>query len=245
MLRRTGLAFPRGVVGEEVAALAAALETPGTSPQRLERLVAEAAEALWPELAASTAAALRMHRARAAEGDARDLDVALGWAERDDPGNPLARALVVRAARELAASLARAERIMVQAEPAIAEGGRGAAVAAARAVGAAAVALLDLDPEDFATEIAEYVDAGEDGEALDRLTRRTGDIETRAWAREALGVLAPETAPAAAGAVRGLVEGAPPEDPAEDAVWVPVMLALVEEAFERALAGGVGPDDPS
>ncbi|MCC6831785.1 MAG: hypothetical protein IT200_10610 [Thermoleophilia bacterium] len=245
VLRRTGLAFPRGVVGEEVAALAAALETPGTPPQRLDRLVADAAEALWPELAASTAAALRMHRARAVEGDAGDLEVALGWAETDDPGNPLARALVVRAAQELAASLARAERILAQAEPSVAGGGRGAAVAAARAVGAAAVALLDLDPEDYAPEIAEYVEAGEDGDALDRLTRRTGDIETRAWAREALRVLGPRAAPRAGAAARELASEEPPEDPAEDAVWVPVMLALVEEAFERALAAGNGADAAS
>ncbi|MFN8121706.1 MAG: hypothetical protein U0237_04665 [Thermoleophilia bacterium] len=245
VLRRTGLAFPRGVVGEEVAALAAALETPGTPPERLDRLVADAAEALWPELSASTLAALRMHRARATDRDAADLDTAVAWAETDDPGNPLARALVVRAAQELALSLARAERVLVQAEPAVAEGGRGAAVAAARAVGAAAVALLDLDPEDFAPEIAEYVDAGEDGDALDRLTRRTGDMETRAWAREALLVLGPQDAPRAAAAARDLAAGDPPEDPAEDAVWVPVMLALVEEAFERALAAGNGSESES
>lgn len=245
VLRRTGLAFPRGVVGEEVAALAAALGTPGTPPRRLDALVSDAATALWPELSASTAAALRMHRSRAAGTDAADLDLALGWAEADDADNPLARALVVRAAQELAASLDRAERILVQAEPAIAEGGRNAAVAAARAVGAAAVALLDLDPEDFAPEIAEYVDAGEDGDALDHLTRRTGDIETRAWAREALLVLGPGAAPRASAAARDLAAGAPPEDPAEDAVWVPVMLALVEEAFERALAATNGSETAS
>jgi len=239
VLRRTGLAFPRGVVGEEVAALAAALESPSSSPARLERLVAAASESLWPDLAASTAAAVRMHRDRATGQDAEDLETALGWAERDDPGNPLARALVVRAAQELAASLARAEQILAQADAAVAEGGRGAAVAAARAVGAAATALLDLDPEDFAAEIAEYVEAGEDGDALDALSRRTGDMETRAWAREAVRVLDSAAAPAASRAARDLAAGDPPDDAAEDAVWVPVMLALVEEAFERALAGQV------
>ena len=35
--------------------------------------------------------------------------------------------------------------------------------------------------------------------------------------------------------MRHLATGPPPADPAEDLVWVPTILALVEEAIERAL----------
>ena len=34
--------------------------------------------------------------------------------------------------------------------------------------------------------------------------------------------------------------GAPPADPAEDLVWVPTILALVQEAVERSLSGRTG-----
>jgi hypothetical protein len=176
-----------------------------------------------------------MHLARAEGADVDDLVAVLAWAEADDPANPLARALVVRAAQELALAVRRAEECLERVERQVAAGGPEAAVAAARAVGAAAVVLLDLDPEDFAPEIADYVDAEETPAALDELARTTGDADTRAWARDAVRVLDPPAAPAAAAAARELAEGPPPGDAAGDAVWVPVVLALVDEAFERVL----------
>ncbi|MFN8110792.1 MAG: hypothetical protein U0Y82_13255 [Thermoleophilia bacterium] len=236
VLRRTGLAFPRGMMGESVARLAAAMERPASSDVPLDRLVDAAAADTWDGLQPSVLAAVRMHLGRADGPDREDLAAVLPWAERDDPGNPLARALVVRAAQELAAALRRAERLMVGAEAAVAAGGRDGALAAARAVGGVVVALLDLDPEDFADEISAYVDAGEDAVALDTLSRSTGDDDTRGWARDAVRALAVADAPAATAAAHGLADGGPPPDPAADAVWVPTVLALVEEGFERALA---------
>jgi len=236
VLRRTGLGYPRGVLGEETVRLAEALDGPGHAALDLDALVGAAAAALWPELRASTEAALHRHLATAAGEEAEDLRAALAWAATPDPVNPLARALAVRAAQELAAAVARATEAMRTAEQAIAQGGESGAVAAARAVGVMAMELLDLDPEDYAPEVVAYVDAGEDAAALDELARSTGDDETREWARSAVRAVAPPEAPAAAAAVGVLAAGDPPEDPAEDAVWVPTVLALVEEAFERSLA---------
>ncbi|HWH14828.1 MAG TPA: hypothetical protein VNT51_08770, partial [Miltoncostaeaceae bacterium] len=221
VLRRTGLGYPRGVLGEETVRLAEALEGPGGALADLDARVGEAAAALWPELRASTEAALRRHLATAQGGEAEDLRAVLVWAGTDDAVNPLARALAVRAAQELAAAVARAAEAMRNAEQAIAQGGESGALAAARAVGVMVAELLDLDPEDYAPEVVAYVDAGEDARALDELARATGDEETRAWAREAVRAMAPPDAPAAAAAVRSLAQGEPPDDPAQDAVWVP------------------------
>lgn len=239
VLRRTGLAFPRGVLGGETVRLAEAMTGPGRAAADLDAMVGAAADALWPELQASTAAALRRHRTLAGLGDVEDLSVALAWAEDPDPGNPLARALAIRAAQELGRAIDRAAEALRQAEGPVARGGGPAAVAAAGAAGRMAVELLDLDPEDFGPEIAAYVGADESAEALDELARATGDDETREWARSAVGaVVLADEAPRATAAVQELASGPPPEDPAQDAVWVPTMLALVEIAFERALAEG-------
>jgi hypothetical protein len=148
----------------------------------------------------------------------------------------LARALTVRAAQELGAAVRSAEGHLRGVEVGVSQGGAGGAVAAARALGAAVVALLDLDPEDFATEIVDYLDHDQSAEALDELARLTGDLETRLWAREAVAALDVADAPEATRAARALSAGEPPEDPAEDAVWVPVILVLVDEGLERALA---------
>lgn len=239
VLQRTGLSFPRGVLGEETALLATAMTGPGRATADLDAMVTSAAAALWPELQPSTAAALRRHRTSAGLGDVEDLAIALAWAEDPDPANPLARALSVRAAQELGQAVERAGEALRGAEIAVAQGGAGAAVAAAGAAGTMAVELLDLDPEDFGPEIMAYVDAGETAEALDELARATGDDETRAWARSSVGaVVRPDDAPHATAAVQQLAAGPPPEDPAEDAIWVPTVLALVEVAFERALTQG-------
>lgn len=245
VLRATGLAFPRGVLGEETSRLAAALGGPGRATADLDAMVGAAAAALWPELQPSTAAALRRHLAAAGPSDADDLAAALAWADSDDPRNPLARALAVRAAQELAAAVERASATLRAAEATVGQGGEAGAVAAARALGVMAVELLDLDPEDYAPEVVAYVDAGEDAAALDELARATGDEETREWARAAVAALDDAEAPAASAAVHELAAGPVPADPAEDAVWVPVMLALVEEAFERSLAEEAGGTTPA
>ena len=236
VLARTGLGLPRGILGPEVRALAGALSGEGD----VGALAASAAAAHWPELRGPMEAAVRRGRARAGAEDQEAFAVVLGWAADPDPDNPLARALAVRAASELAAAGERARGHLRAAESAVAEGGAGAAVAAAAAAGAIAVELLDLDPEDFGPEILAYVESGKAEEAVDALARSTGDAEIRGWAREAVASAEDPEAPAAAAGVRKLAEGRPPPDPAADLVWVPTILALAEEAIERALVEGSG-----
>jgi len=236
VLRRTGLVLPRGMLGDDAARLAVALDDSGTGAGELDALVTAASYDLWADLQPPTLAAVRMHLARADGHDSDDLETVVGWAELEDPDNPLARALTVRAAQELATALRRAEDQLRAVEPSVAAGGREGAVAAARTLGVVVVMLLDLDPEDFAIEIVDYVERGQSGEALDSLARATGDLETRTWAREVVRPVDVEDAPVASAAVRTLAAGDPPEDPAEDAVWVPSILALADEGLERALA---------
>ncbi len=240
VLAVTGLAFPRGVLGEETALLARALNGDGRATADLDAIVTDAARTLWPDLQPSTRAALERHMRLDGLDDDPDAQRVMRWAEDANPDdNPLARALCVRAAQELAGAIERAGRILENAEGAIAAGDAAGAIAAANAAGAIVVELLDLDPDDFADEIMAYVEADESPEALDTLARNTGDEETRAWARGALSAIAlPGDAPQATAAVAALTDGDPPLDPAEDAVWVPTMLALVAQGFERALSSG-------
>jgi hypothetical protein len=236
VLRRTGLSFPRGVLTEEVAELAVLIGGDVVSGVVWDDALTVATESMWGQLQAPILAAVNMHLGRADGDDREDLAQVLLLAQRSDATQPLARALTVRAATELRASVHYAEDRLRTAEHAVANGGRDGAVAAARALGAAGVALLDLDPEDFAPEIVVYIDADQSVEAFDELARITGDVETRAWAREALGALQVTDAPAASAAIAALTAGDMPDDPAEDAVWVPMMMALVDEGLERALA---------
>lgn len=238
VMRRTGVAFPRGVLGAETARLARAISDGADGDEDLDALVDDAADVLWPELQPSTLAFLERHAALADEADLEDLERVRAWARDPDPSqNPLARALCVRAAQELAAATARAEAALVAAETSIAAGQAEGALAAASALGVVVVELLDLDPDDFADEIVAFVEADESPEALDRLARATGDDDTRGWARTAAAALARvDSAPHAAAAMAALTDGPPPEDPARDAVWVPTMLALVQQGFERAYA---------
>jgi hypothetical protein len=240
VLALTGLSLPRGVLGPETWALARALSDgadPGADPAEL---AGAAAAAHWTELRGPMEAALRRGRAAAAPEDREAFDVVLPWAADPSADTPLARALAVRAATELAAAGARARDRLRAAEEAVAEGGPGAAVAAATAAGAIAADLLDLDPEDFGPEIAAYVEAGRRPEDIDQLARATGDPEIRAWARGAVAATDDPRAPAAAAGVRHLAGGPPPDDPAEDLVWVPTILSLAEEAIERALVDDSG-----
>jgi hypothetical protein len=235
VLALTGLSFPRGVLGPETWALARALgddAEPGADPAELAEA---AAAAHWPELRGPMEAALLRGRSTAGPEDQEAFEIVLRWAADDDPDTPLARALAVRAAGELAAAGERARAHLRAAEPAVAAGGPPAAVAAATAAGAIAADLLDLDPDDFEPEITAYVEAGRRAEDIGELARSTGDPEIRAWARGAVAATDDPEAPAAAAGVRHLATGPPPEDPAEDLIWVPTILALAEEGIERAL----------
>ncbi|HVG99631.1 MAG TPA: hypothetical protein VM844_02615 [Miltoncostaeaceae bacterium] len=235
VLALTGIGFPRGVLGPETWALARALsdeDTPGADPAELAEA---AAAAHWRELRGPMEAALLRGRAAAGAEDREAFDIVLPWAAQETADTPLARALAVRAATELAAAGARSRERLRAEEAVIAEGGPPAAVAAATAAGSIAADLLDLDPEDFAPEIAAYVEGGRRPEDISELARATGDPEIRAWARSAVAATDDPEAPAAAAGVRHLAGGPPPADPAEDLVWVPTILALVEEAVERAL----------
>jgi hypothetical protein len=236
VLSLTGIGFPRGVLGPETWALARALSddaAPGADPAEL---AGAASAAHWPELRGPMEAALRRARDRADDEDVPAFDVVLEWAQDDDPDSPLARALAVRAASELAAAGDRSRARLRAAEDVVAEGGPEAAVAAASAAGGIAADLLDLDPEDFAPEIALYVTGGSRAEDIAELARATGDPEIREWARSAVAATDEPDAPHASEAIAVLAAGPPPEDPAEDLVWVPTILALTGEAVERSLA---------
>jgi len=119
-----------------------------------------------------------------------------------------------------------------------------AAIAAATTAGSIAADLLDLDPEDFAPEIAAYVTGGSRTEDIAELARSTGDPEIREWARAAVASTDAPDAPAASEAIAVISSGPPPEDPAEDLVWVPTILALTEEAVERSLVDEAAGTDP-
>lgn len=246
VLALTGLSLPRGVLGPETWALARALAPDADPSADPGPLAAAAAATHWPRLRGPMEAALRRARASAGADDQVAFEIVLGWAADDDPDTPLARALAVRAATELAAADARARGHLRAAEAAVAEGGAPAAVAAATAAGVIAMDLLDLDPEDFAPEIAAYVAAGSRAEDIPELARSTGDAEIRAWARAAVAATDDPAAPEASAGIRHLAAGEPPADGAEDLVWVPTILALTREAVERSLveeASGGG-DDP-
>jgi hypothetical protein len=79
------------------------------------------------------------------------------------------------------------------------------------------------------------VDRDQTPAALDELARATGDFEVRVWAREVLRALETEDAPGATEAVHLLAGGVAPEDAAADAVWVPAMIALADEAIALAM----------
>ena len=240
VLLMTGLHFPRGLVGDETRALADALAEGGAGD--VEGLAAAAAATHWPELRAAMEAGVRRGLSDAGAEDAEAFELVLEWAADPDPDNPLARGLAVRAATELRAAEERAADALRAAEPVAAEGGPGAAVAAATAAGAIAVDLLDLDFEDYEPEILAYVAADGSSDALLELARATGDLEVREWAREVVSGVGGPGAPAATAAVRHLAAGPPPEDPAQDLIWVPAVLALAQQAIELAATTGLAED---
>jgi hypothetical protein len=243
VLGTTGLSFPRGLLGPETWALARALGPDDDGAGDPAELAGAASAALWPELRGPMEAALLRARPAATGPDREPFELVLAWAADPDPDNPLSRALAVRAATELAAAGERARAHLRAAEAVVAEGGADAAVAASTAAGAIAVELLDLDPDDFEPEIRDYIEADQDAEAIEALARATGDAEIRAWARAAVAASDDPEAPAAAAGVRHLASGPPPADPSEDLVWVPTILALAQEAIERALVEDAGEEE--
>ncbi len=245
VLGLTGLSFPRGVLGPETWALARALGDDADPRADPAELAGAASASHWRALRGPMEAALQRARWKADEAEHEAFDIVLAWAADDDPDSPLARALAVRAASELAAAGDRSRERLRAAEDAVAEGGAAAAIAAATAAGAIAADLLDLDPEDFAPEIAAYVTGGSRAEDIAELARSTGDPEIREWARAAVAATEATEAPEASEAIAVLSSGPVPEDPAEDLVWVPTILSLTEEAIERALVDEASaPDAP-
>ncbi|MDX6647301.1 MAG: hypothetical protein QOK40_3028 [Miltoncostaeaceae bacterium] len=250
VLARTGLAFPRGLLGEEARALAAAIIAGGPEPELLRPLVVDVAAAHWDTLRGPVESALLRAAAQDAQSgghDAAALDEAIAWASEPDPDNPLALALAARAGIDLAAATRRAWEQLDAVEAALDTGDAGRLT---RAVGRIVVDLLDLDPEDFEPEIVAYVAReAEDGHkpALEELARVSGDADLRTWARETLRELEAPGTPAALLTVRGLGAGELPDDPALDAVWVATIEALAEEAVEIALAAELdaAPPPPS
>jgi hypothetical protein len=231
VLNVSGVAFPRGVLGVEARALADAIAA-DADEQALAAAIRRVAAAHWPTLRAPVAAGLARGAARAEEEDREAFAWAESLARAEDPENTLALALAARAGAELAAGLGRAQARLARLGPAVERGDADAAVEVTRAAGEIVVDLLELDPDDFGPEIADY--AGEDrGEAgVAALARATGDLDAREWAREALRGLPPGSP--ARDAVVALAAPAPPEDPSEDVIWVAAVLALAAEGIERA-----------
>ncbi|HMM49098.1 MAG TPA: hypothetical protein PKE32_05745, partial [Miltoncostaeaceae bacterium] len=211
VLSATGVALPRGVLGEETIRLAVALG--GDDVDEIARLVDAAAAVHWPLLQGPMGAALARGVRAAGDDQAEAFDLVGAWAADPDPGNPFARALVVRAAGELANAWERSREILRAAEDAVAVGDVAATARASAAAGAVAVVLCDLDAEDFEPEIAAYLGGDRDEAAVEELARSTGDRELRQWARELLlGLDAPD-APRALEALRGLAGGGPTGGP--------------------------------
>jgi hypothetical protein len=231
VLALTGLRFPRGLIGREAHRLAAILREgldEGVQ-ESVERVAAET----WPQVRLSVEAALTRGADRADEADQAAFGTVLAWACSEEPDNPLALALAFQAGNDLAAVLGRAMARVEAVEQAPADR---RAVMAARSAGLIAVDLLDLDPDDFELEIADYVERDETVDALKSLARNTGDEDVRAWAREALLGLDLPVRGSGLAAIRDFASGDIPEDPAEDVVWVATIQALAEQGIAFAMA---------
>lgn len=239
-----GIGIPRGLLGAAVEDLAAALMDDVATGEQIASLTTAAAAAHWEQMRAPVEAALRRAAAMAPVEDDAAYAEALLHTDDPDPDNPLARLLAAQAAAALAAARSRAQERLAALDAALGVAGSRGREAASEAVGAMAVDLLDLDPEDYEPEITAFVGAGQTDIAQADLARQTSDPDVRALAREALGALDADP-PAAAEAVAALAAGAPPDDPAEDAVWVATIMALAEEAIALALAADPATDRPS
>lgn len=241
-----GLAFPRGVLGPEAMDLATALGLPDPDPELVDTLVRRVAAAQWIALQGPMNAALARVEMPADPSDARALERARDFAEDADPENPFALALSERAGHDLAAVRARALDRLDALAVAQADGADRpeALVALASTAGRITADLLDLDPDDFAAEIAAYADVGTTAEAASpALVRATGDEEIRTWAREALGTLDVPAPPTALAAVRSLADGPVPDDATDDVLWTATIIVLAEDAIDLATTEATPDDD--
>lgn len=238
VLAVSGVAFPRGLLGAEARALAAAIAA-DADEETLAGGVRAVAGAHWPVLRAPIAAGVARAAARAEPEDSAAFERVGALARSEDADNTLALALASRAGAELAAAIARAQARLARLAPALERADGDAAVEVTRVAGEIVVDLLELDPDDFAPEIAEYAGA-EAGEAdVAALARATGDEDAREWAREALRGL--PSGQAAREAVVALASDPAPADAGEDVVWVAAILALAAEGIERAAVESTDP----
>ena len=228
-LDRTGVELPRGLLIPDALALSAPPES-----ERARALIAAIAASNWPIVRAPIGAALQRAEVGADDALRADIDAALAWVEDPNPGNPLAMQIALRAGRDLAAALERADRHLAS---------LGEAPVPADILptaGEIVVDLIDLDVDDLAEEIGAFVQANETDDALAELARATGDVEIREFAREALTALdLPGRGDVLADVRDAVAEGPLPEDPALDPLWVSVIQAMAREAIELAsvLAG--------
>ena len=241
LLTRTGIGYPRGILGEDARALARAIAGGEDAPYG--EMGAAAAELHWPALRGAMGAAFR--RARAGGDEDALLGDAIALTESEDPDNPLSRALIEDAVRQLAAVIARSDERLVVLDQRLSDDSAGDDVA--RAVGDVVSDLLDLDVEDYEDEISQFVRDGESDASRRELARSTGDDEMREWARSELAWITGESSTTAGTALSAMARGPLPDDPAEDPVWMSTILALVEEAVEMVQvnelsrgAGGLG-----
>ncbi len=250
LLDLTGLAYPRGVLGPEAMDLATTLARVDPDPALVETLVRRVAAAQWIGLQGPMNAALTRVGTPDDPSDARALDQACAFAEHADPDNPLSLALAERAGHDLASVRTRALDRLEALAVTQADGPErpDALVALATTAGRITADLLDLDPDDFAAEIAAYADVDTTAkDAMPVLVRATGDLEIRTWARDAIGSLDVPAPPLALASVRGLAAGEVPDDAVGDVLWTATIIVLAEQAIDMATAqatAGDG-DDPS
>jgi len=238
------------VLGPEAMDLATALGLPDADAELIDTLVRRVAAAQWIALQGPMNAALARVGEPTNASDAQALDRARVFAEDADPENPFALALAERAGHDLAAVRARALDRLEALAVAQADGADRpeALVALASTAGRITADLLDLDPDDFAAEVAAYADVDTTAEAASPvLVRATGDEEIRAWAREALSSLEVPAPPNALAAVRSLAIGPVPVDPNDDVLWTATIIVLAEDAIDlattEAASGDGDPDD--
>lgn len=233
LLGRIGVGLPRGVLGPDARALARSIADGERDPATIDRLRRAAAEEHWPQLRFAIGAGLD----RVGAGDDPTLADARALVDHDESHNPLALALIDDAAGLLAAVMVRTDERLAVLDRRLTTDGDGDDLT--RTVGDIVVDLLDLDPEDYEDEIADYLRAGQSDVSRANLARATGDDEIRTWAREELAEAMASRSGHAAGALGRLAASQPPEDPAEDPVWTAAILALVDEAIEIATVNQV------
>lgn len=245
LLTRIGVAYPRGILGEEARELARLAASGAARP---DDLVQTAAALHWDALRGAMGAMLR--RARANGDDDPAIADVITLTDDPSPDNAVSQALLENAVHGLAAVLTRGEERLRVLDQRLAGDDAGDEVA--RTVGDIVSDLLDLDVEDYEDEIAEYVRGGESDASRTALARTTGDIEMREWARSELAWVTEGSEATAGRALSAMARGPLPDDPAEDPVWLSTILALVEEAVEivqvdemRSSSGAVTADgDP-